>query len=103
MVNDLGVKTVVSLLTKPPANDHSCWSLVRTNTNFSGVDATESSPYKVKDARILLRQGWEVVVVGSSSGREPNMTSPRLGGPADALEWFTGLLNWEEGGFVALR
>ena len=36
--------TVVSLLTKLPANVHSCCNLVRTNAHSSGVPATESSP-----------------------------------------------------------
>ena len=95
---------VVSLLlTKPPANDHSCCSLVRTNENSSGVDATESSPYNVKDDKVLLCQGTIVVVVGCSFGRDPVIPSPRTGGASDTLGQFSGLLNWERGGFVALR
>jgi len=88
--------TVVSLLTKPPANDHSCCNLVRTNANSSGVHAMESSPYGLRDDKVLLCQ---VVEVGSSFGREPVIPSPRAGGPSDT---FTGLLNWQ-GEFVALR
>jgi len=58
-------------LTKPPSNDHSSCSLVRTDANSSGVHATEISPYKVKDAKALLCQGRVLVVVGSSFGGEP--------------------------------
>ena len=92
--------TVVNRLTKPPSNVHSCCNLVRTNINCSGVHATESSPYKVKDDKALC-QGTVVVVVGSSFGRKPVIPSLRTEGPSDTVEQFTGLLNWE-GGFVSL-
>ena len=60
----------------------------------------ESSPYGVRDDKVLLCQGRVVVVeIGSSFGREPIIPSPRTGGPSDM---FTELLNWQ-GGFVALR
>jgi hypothetical protein len=44
-------------------------------------------------------------VVGSSLGWEPVDPSPRTGAPfkLDTVEEFTGLLNWEQGEFVALR
>jgi hypothetical protein len=92
--------TVVNRLTKPPSNVHSSCNLERTDAYSSGVDATESSPYKVKDDKVLLCQG--TVVVGSWFGRESVIPSPRTGGPSpDTLEQFTGLLNGERG-FVAV-
>jgi hypothetical protein len=68
--------TVVNRLTKPPSNDHSCCNLERTNANSSGVHATESSPYKVKDDKVLTCQGPVVVVVCSSFGRESVILQP---------------------------
>ena len=62
--------TVVNQLTKPLSNDHSCCNLERTNANSSGAHATKSSPYKVKDDKVLTCQGAVVVVVGSLFGRE---------------------------------
>jgi hypothetical protein len=74
--------TVVNRLTKPPSNVHSSCNLDRTDANSSGVHATESSPYKVKDDKALLCQGVVVlVVVGSSFDREPVAPSSRTGGP----------------------
>jgi len=66
--------------------------------NSSGVRAMESSPYGVRDDRVLLYQGRMVVEVCSSFGQEPIIPSIRTGGP---LNMFTGLLNWQ-GGFMAL-
>ena len=63
-------------LTKPPSNNHSSCNLVRTDANSSGVRATEISPYKVKDSKVLLYQGRVVVVVGSSFGGEPVRPCP---------------------------
>jgi len=101
-MNELGVKkhSCNCLLTKPPASDHSCCSLVRTNANSSGVHAMQSSPYKVKDDKVLPCQGRIVAVVGSSVGREPVIPSPQTGGPSDML---ARSLNWdsEQGGFMA--
>ena len=85
--------TVVNRLTKPPSNDHSRCSFERSNAKSSGVHATERSPYKVKDAKVLLCQNMVEVLVSSSLGREPILPSPRIAGPPD----------WEQGGFVALR
>jgi hypothetical protein len=62
--------TVVNRLTKPMPNVHSCCNLERTNANSAGVTATESSPYKVKNDKVLTCQDMVVVVVGSSFGRE---------------------------------
>ena len=96
--------TVVNWLMKPPLNDHSCLNLECTDANFSGVDAMESLPYKVKDAKILLCQGTVVgplVGVSSSFGQELVISSPGTRGPSDMLEQFTRL-NWEHGGFMAL-
>ena len=66
----------VNQLTKPTSNDHSWCNLARTNANCSGVDATESSPYNVKDEKILYARAGQVVVGGSSFGREPVVPSP---------------------------
>jgi len=84
-------------------NDNSFSNLVRTNTNPSSVHATESSPYTVKDAKVLLGQGRRVVAVGSSFGPGSVALSPRTGGPSDMGAQFTTSLNWEQVGFVALR
>jgi hypothetical protein len=64
--------TAISLLTKLPATDHSCCNLVRSDAKSSGVHAMESSPYKVKDDKVLLCQGRVVAVVGSSFIRAPS-------------------------------
>ena len=77
--------TIVNRLTKPPLNDHSWCNLARTDANCSCVDATESSPYKVKDDKILYASAGLVVVVGSSFGWEPVISSPRTGGPSDTF------------------
>ena len=62
--------TVVNRFTKPPPNVHSCCNLERTNANSAGVFATESSPYKVKNDKVLICQDIVVVVVCSSFSRE---------------------------------
>lgn len=80
-------RSIVNRLTKPAPNDHSCRNLARTDANPSGVDATEISPYKVTDDKILharVSLGL-VIVVGSSFGREPVAPSPGTGGPSDTL------------------
>jgi len=48
---------IVNKLTKPPLNVHSCCNLVCTNANSSGVHAANSSPYTVRDAKVLPCQG----------------------------------------------
>ena len=96
-------RTAVNRLTKPPSNDHSCCNLARTDAKSCGLHATESSPYKVNDDRVLyarVRLVW--VVVASSFSGEPVVPSAWAGSPSDTLEQFTRL-NWEQGGFVALR
>jgi hypothetical protein len=57
---------------------------VRTNANSSGVHATESSPYIVKNAKILRCQGREMETAGSSFGRgQLEAVMPSLmGGPS---------------------
>ena len=59
---------IVNGLTKPPLNVHSRCNLVCTKANSSDVHATESSPYIVKDAKILDCQGKREAVDGSSFG-----------------------------------
>jgi hypothetical protein len=66
----------VNQLTKPMSNDHSWCNLARTDANCSGVHATESSPYKVMDEKILCARAELVVVVVSSFGRGPVVSSP---------------------------
>ena len=89
-------KIIVNRRTKPPLNVHSHCNLVRTNPNSSGVHATESSPYIVKNAKILHCQGREAKTAGSSFGRgqlEAVMPSP-MGGPlSEALGLHTVALS----------
>ena len=54
---------------KPPSNVHSCHNLMRTNSNSSDVSVTESSPYMVKNAKVLLFQDRVAVMTGSSFDR----------------------------------
>ena len=63
---------------------------MRTDANSSDVHAMESSPYKVKDDKVLLCQGRVVVVVGSSfiwaPGSRPKSVIPsRTRGARDMI------------------
>ena len=88
-----GPRTAINQLTKPPSNDHSCRNLACTDANCSGVDATESSPYNVKNDNILYARVG-LVVVSSSFGTESGVPSSRAGGPSDIFEQFTRF-NWK--------
>jgi hypothetical protein len=92
---------IVNRLTKPPLNVHSCCSLVCTIANSPGVRAANSSPYTVRDAKVLLCQGRVAVMAGSSSGCGRAVIPPRIEGPLlDIQERFTRVLGWERGRFI---
>lgn len=64
---------------KPPSNVHSCCNLVRTNENSSGVCATESSPYIVKDVKVRDRV---VMMAGPSLGRGRAVVPSQIEAPS---------------------
>ena len=91
-------------LTKPPLNVHSCCNLVCTGANSSGVHATSSSPYTVRDAKVLPCQGRAAVMAGSSFGRWRAVIPSRIEGLSlDIQERFTRVLGWEKGRFVPVH
>ena len=95
---------IVDRLTKPPLNIHSCCNLVCTDANSSGVRATNSSPYTVRDAKVLLCQGRVAVTTGSSFGCGLTIIPPRIEGLSlDIRERFTKFVDWEEGRFIPVH
>ena len=82
-------------------NVHSCCSLVCTIANSPGVRAANSSPYTVRDAKVLLCQGRVAVMAGSSFGCWRAVIPPWIEGPSlDIQERFTRILDWESGWLI---